>query len=526
MLLNAEQFDFTDSNNYDVVIVGAGAVGLTMAMRLLKFGKKVLLLEAGPEKPSSDSQKNFETAEIIGHELPGLHLGRFRNLGGTTAFWGGQLVPFSEQVFKKREWVSNQEWPIFYEEIEPYYKQVFDILGMSNILIDDSAIWNQLKITPPPTTDTIQPIFTRWAPEPNLAVYCHDEIVNNPNICVLTHAQVAGFEVHNDTITAVQINFKKNTSKKIPVKNLVLACGTVEIARLLLLPDIHNKPAPWSNNKWIGKCFMDHIDCVAGSVHPIDKNKFSNFFDNAFIDGIKYTPKLRLSDQIQNQEKLLEISSHFIFNSSISEEINNFKILIKGLLKGRVNSSIQPLRLIKSLRFIIPMIFRYVRYKRMLNFSDGGIQLRLTSEQSPVYSSSISLKAEKDSYNIPIVAVNWEINPNDLKSIQRFAFLLKEYLEKNKIAEVRLDADLFSNLPSFINKIDDANHQMGGAQMGQTSEDGVVDQNCKVFGTTNLYVAGQAVYPTTGFANPTFTAIALGQRLASYLVNSKKDNTL
>jgi choline dehydrogenase-like flavoprotein len=52
------------------------------------------------------------------------------------------------------------------------------------------------------------------------------------------------------------------------------------------------------------------------------------------------------------------------------------------------------------------------------------------------------------------------------------------------------------------------------ARMANTPADGVVDRELKVFGVRNLYVAGAAVYPTTGFANPTFTAIALGLRLA------------
>ena len=158
-----------------------------------------------------------------------------------------------------------------------------------------------------------------------------------------------------------------------------------------------------------------------------------------------------------------------------------------------------------------------MRYKRMLNFSDGGIQLRLTSEQRPVYTSSISLKNEVDSYSIPKVAVNWNINIDDLKTIQRFAFLIKQYLEENNIAEVNLDPLLVNDLTAFLKKIDDANHQMGGACMAVTEELGVVDSNCKVFNSNNLFVAGQAIYPVTGFANPTFTAIALGQRLSAHI---------
>ena len=58
---------------------------------------------------------------------------------------------------------------------------------------------------------------------------------------------------------------------------------------------------------------------------------------------------------------------------------------------------------------------------------------------------------------------------------------------------------------------------MGLARMGSNSEDGVVDGNCRVFGVSNLFLAGSSVYRTSGQANPTFTAVALALRLSSHL---------
>ena len=53
--------------------------------------------------------------------------------------------------------------------------------------------------------------------------------------------------------------------------------------------------------------------------------------------------------------------------------------------------------------------------------------------------------------------------------------------------------------------------------MAASAEEGVVDHNLRVFGSENLYVAGAAVYPSTGFGNPTYTAMALGLRLCDHL---------
>lgn len=53
--------------------------------------------------------------------------------------------------------------------------------------------------------------------------------------------------------------------------------------------------------------------------------------------------------------------------------------------------------------------------------------------------------------------------------------------------------------------------------MGVSPREGVVDADCRVFGVSNLYVAGSAVFPTSGQANPTLTIVALAIRLARCL---------
>ena len=57
--------------------------------------------------------------------------------------------------------------------------------------------------------------------------------------------------------------------------------------------------------------------------------------------------------------------------------------------------------------------------------------------------------------------------------------------------------------------------------MADSAAQGVVDQDCRVFGTSNLYVAGAAVFPTSSFANPTFTAMALARRLGRRLLRAE-----
>ncbi|NJO53436.1 MAG: hypothetical protein HC829_00130 [Bacteroidales bacterium] len=63
----------------------------------------------------------------------------------------------------------------------------------------------------------------------------------------------------------------------------------------------------------------------------------------------------------------------------------------------------------------------------------------------------------------------------------------------------------------------DGYHQMGATRMSADSRSGVVDTDCRVHGTINLYIAGSSVFPTTGHANPTLAAVALAVRLAQHI---------
>jgi choline dehydrogenase-like flavoprotein len=60
-------------------------------------------------------------------------------------------------------------------------------------------------------------------------------------------------------------------------------------------------------------------------------------------------------------------------------------------------------------------------------------------------------------------------------------------------------------------------HQMGTTRMARDAKTGVVDEHCRVHGVANLFVAGSSVFPSCGFANPTFTILQLALRLADHL---------
>jgi choline dehydrogenase-like flavoprotein len=105
---------------YDVCVVGAGPVGLTVALECEAAGLSVLLLEAGQAGPGkiSDRLGDAEFSDPARHAP--LHNGSCSGLGGTSELWGGRCVPFDDIDFEPRPFVRNSTWPVPAAEIERY----------------------------------------------------------------------------------------------------------------------------------------------------------------------------------------------------------------------------------------------------------------------------------------------------------------------------------------------------------------------------------------------------------------------
>jgi choline dehydrogenase-like flavoprotein len=85
------------------------------------------------------------------------------------------------------------------------------------------------------------------------------------------------------------------------------------------------------------------------------------------------------------------------------------------------------------------------------------------------------------------------------------------------LADLRILKGLTIQDPDFFRMMEDNYHHVGGARMGWSEADGVVDTDLKVFGTDNLYVLGAATFRTASNANTTFVALSFATRLAERL---------
>ncbi len=514
---------------HDVVIVGGGTVALLLAVLLERQGQRVMVLETGGGSFEAPAQE-LNDASVIGRAHTGISVARGRALGGTSNLWGGQLTGFVPSDFEAREGVSDAPWPISFEDLLPWYDAVASELRLADVLDETSPQAHQLFGDEYPDIPGFTLFLTRWLKEPAMARFFRERLQNAPGLSVLLHAHATGLELAPDgrRITAMRVARPDGTTTAIHGDRFVLANGTIEIARLLLASAVEHPRAPWADNPWVGAGFQDHLEMRGGRVHLLDKPRFLRTFQNIVLGGHKYQPKLRLNARAgtASAEPALNVTGYFAFESSIAEHLQHLKVLARSLMRGGLPHQRLGLNLGEMLRHVrgmgsawVPMIVQYLRHHRIYNPGDRGVWLVMHAEQLPRHDSRITLDPErKDRFGVPLAALDWRIGGQaEVRAMAAFVRRVGEGLLAAGLARVEIDALLDAEDARVLEHATDTYHQCGGARMGHHPGDGVVDDGLRVFGTSNLYVAGAAVFRTSSYANPTFTAMALTARLAERL---------
>lgn len=169
----------------------------------------------------------------------------------------------------------------------------------------------------------------------------------------------------------------------------------------------------------------------------------------------------------------------------------------------------------------------------MVSDLDGlaaGVYRRLTdqrvlwfganTEQVPNPESRVTLAAERDAVGVPRPKLDWQLTMQDKEATRRACRMVGEELARLGIGRMRLDDWLLADGDDWQG-LDVRYHHMGTTRMSDDPKQGVVDADCRVHGIDNLYIAGSSVFPTSGYANPTLTIVAMAIRLADHLRQAK-----
>ncbi len=506
----------------DVCIVGAGAAGITLAAELARQGKRVLLLESGGREVEEDVQR-LNLCEKTGHPLKAPHPGRFRALGGTTTRWGGQILEMREQDFEAYAAVPGSGWPILKSTLQPYYQRALHAEGLATVLQADEEVWRQAGVSMPVFGEGMVPYCTRWCPEPNFS-RLYREVLASSNLCVVLHATACAvlLDAGGCTVVGIRCRDLSGNERVFHAQSYVLCLGMMETINFLLQPLENGRAAPWQQSEWLGRHVQSHIDYNAAKIVPVDPQRLAQIFSSIYLNGRKYHPKLHLDAQAQRKDGIFSIAGTIACISRMENEVRQMKTAARNLLRGNV--AVIGWRDVKQVLWLWPIFLR-VGYNHLVQHraywpKDATYWLRVHCEQEPLSASRMTLSSERDALGMFRSRLDWQVSPLEWKTIQKFTAMTQRALESAGLATLEPQPELaledgYRSIP-----FDDSYHWAGGTRMAASATDGVVDLNLKLHGVRNAYVCSSSVFPSSGFANPVHTLLALTLRLADHLTET------
>ncbi len=513
---------------WDLCIVGAGAAGLALAAEFLGTARRVLVLESGLREPDAGSTA-LNSLDSVGLRHDGWNEGRVRALGGTTRAWGGQLVPLRASELAERPWIAGSGWPLTLAELQPYYRRVEHLLGTRGPPYDEQ-VWRRIGV-PAPALDPDQLCvrFSQWAPlgRRNFAVLLRRQLEASDNVTVLLGATATAVDCvadgsHCDSITARTLD--RSREIRIQARSFVVACGGLESARLLLSSPGPGDRGVANRSNCVGRYFQDHISWIAGEIEPAARSSVQQLFDPRYVGGTMYSVKLEPTDAQLQRHGWLNAMGHVAFQ--IPEALGWLEVrrILRSVQAGRLElpSSDELRALLRgSVELTRLVLTRYIAGRRRSPDS-GAIRLLVDVEQAPNPLSRLTLTGSTDALGVARARLDWRITDLEARTMTGFARALADQIERLGLGRVRLAEGPDFSARETLGAARDIFHHMGTTRMGRSPEDGVTRSDLRCHDVDNLYIAGPSVFPTSGIANPTFTALALSLRLADHLKTLKR----
>jgi choline dehydrogenase-like flavoprotein len=509
------------NDDYDVIIIGSGAGGGTLAYRLAPTGLRVLILERGDyirrEPENWDSREVITRARYKTHEKwidrdgQQFHPGQHYYVGGQTKFYGSILFRLREHDFGevRHHGGLSPAWPLTYADFEPYYsraEQLYFVHGEAGE--DPTEAWRSSAYPYPavshePRIRQLHDDFARVglnpfhlpvgvmldesSPGTSPCIRCSKldgfpcmleakadahvcavrPALQHGNVTLLTNARVERLETDESgrTVTGVVVD-RAGSPERYRADVVVVSCGAVNSAALLLRSANEHHPGGLANSSGVvGRNFMAHINSalVAVSKEP-NPTRF---------------------------QKTLGVNDFYRGSDDWDFPLGHIQML--GKSDREVIKAGAPL---PAPGFALDYI------------ADHAVDFWLTSEDLP--------------------------NPDNRVTVDRQGRIHVEYRDANLEGHKRLIAALKGLLthlgchPTLIPNqlIRDGRiplagvaHQCGTVRFGTHPETSALDPDCKAHDLDNLYVVDTSFFPSSSAVNPALTAMANALRVGDHLID-------
>lgn len=504
----------------DVVIVGSGAAGSLLAAQLTEAGKRVIILEAGPErKLSSLISSGLHARKLKWSGSPVVESGN-KPIGSGFGTGGSALHHFgvwprlhAEDFQMKSQFGRGLDWPMTYDDLRPYYDRIQVAMGISGDA--EAEIWrpagDPYPMGPVPLLSQgeaiargFEKLGRKTAPLPlavNSEAYlgrdaciwdgwcdagCPIGALANPLVTTLPDALKQGaLIIHNATVTKVLTDDKGGKAIGVryidgvgqenfqPAKLVILAAFAVQTPRLMLLSANAKHPEGLANrNGLVGKYLMTHS---AGILYGL--------FDEDTQCYLGVT-----GGQLINQD-------HYDHKDQRTKGFGSYQWMIAQATKpndllGFAGSN--------------PALFGDALTTFMKKATAGFATMTACIEDLPMRENHIRLSQTRDTHGLPIAHAHHDAHPDSYA-------LWQDSLDDGKAVFAAARATDVWTGPNA------AMHIMGGTVMGEDAETSVTNSYGQSHEIDNLFIAGPGLFPTSGGINPTYSVHALSLRTADYI---------
>jgi choline dehydrogenase-like flavoprotein len=515
----------------DVCIIGGGTAGLLLAVRLRQLGFHVIVIEAGDDVARRPAEID-QVCEHRGIRYRGAEQGRAFGLGGTSALWGGQLIPLLASDFLERP-AGFDSWPIQYNDVAQYYPHVCEQLGLPTAYGENAWQANDPAEKKFPLLARLSPDFqlriSAWLPfaSRNFAKLFSARLGSDDKLQVWLDAQVTGFAMEHagERVCFSNVTARGNSGQSLVIKAkyFVVCAGALESTRLLLEADESHRHFLTALGCPLGRYFADHLSVRCGDIECHNWRKFNFAVAPVFTRGIMRTPRLELAAGAQVREKLASAFAHFTFLTNGETGFDIVRNVLRRRQGERQELGLSLGKIGRVVNDVTAMALYRYGFHRLWIPRASSLVLQVDIEQVPNYHSRVYLGQERDRLDRRRLIVDWRITDQDIRTIREVTALATAAWNNSELKSL---ATMWPTLPSSGLNFDtlyDVYHPTGLLRMGQSPESSVVDKHLLLWGTSNCFVSSTAVFPSAGSANPGLTHLALTLRLADHLVELLND---
>lgn len=532
----------------EVTIIGAGPVGLAIALELDRLGISSQVLEAGGLSRCRSVDSLF-TAQLCTPATHGpLEAVSAKMFGGTSNLWAGACVAYDPVDFVERKFVNDGAWPVTFEDVSPFFEPA------SRFLDAGPAEFIAPNVAHGSDDEFLCTSLARFASERRSQVRHGQAAVGSNRIRVCLNTLVTGVFLSGDGfVTGVAVTSSDGSKvSRLPVRMLVVAAGGIETTRLALSMQ-RERPRLFGGEAGpLGRYYMSHL---MGSIADVRflKPQYLDLFDfrkdaNGTFTRRRFQPseatqeKWRLSNTVLWPEGAIADARHkrallsMVFLLAGANGLG--RSILPEVVRRRYSENMLGSTAGEHLRNLTPMGFKSVLAdaKALLErwhadprppgffIRNRSSQYRLAyhAEHRPNRESRVTLTGQVDRLGINRIAIDLRFTEADAASLERVHQRMSEWLKRGSLARLVLRCNASDQRKTVLRQAKDGTHQLGMTRMASSASDGVVGRNLRAFGIANMYLCSTSVLPTSSQANPTLIVVALGLRLAHHIAHSFK----